>query len=612
MKLSVLTLALLLSASALASTSNGDRITCPNVTEDARALLTTVQTLKDQLRQLPECQSVADRLNIINRVLANDKWKDVKNTILLNGTTTLEGADVTAVTQLTTEVSTALTETVSMLGGNFANCVPPQRKASFLGTLSGVTREVSGILGNVTGPYGQSISLVGNLLSGAIAGVDQLFKRNDLYDFTKPAEEMLFMNQFCAFTQSQQNVRAYLELEETPAQLRGMMSYLLQNKVKDLVENCPECAAYKIAWDAKEAADRIVRRISEDANILDIPVAGQAPATFTRCSEIHRAFYSADSDFSQLMNLIERYENPMMSQNDRELIAEMTSATKSSIQTIYPRYSQCIAMDNQAISQRFNNFMRDDILRLPTTIFAQQLANFQRLANRKYRGGQNGDFMATSLDRVKWAREEIIRIERKITEPNYQMSKQVVLSQQDDLRQRLLNYLMPPYLRYRFRSNRNDTHQFMRHFQTFKTRQLARFNTGRATPITTMAELSTELKKDPVRARYFVSAYDQVFNESRIVVLQVINNKRFCDYLLYSRSMTNLNEAVCRLRSAQMDELQSQFATFNPDVAIIAEFDRWAEENLSIQSTFVRDYADRIRDWNAQGDTRWELIQTDN
>ena len=77
----LLSLALILFSSASFGQSTQDRITCPNVTEDARLLLTSVQTLQDQLRQLPERQTVSDKIALINRVLANDKWKDVKNIV---------------------------------------------------------------------------------------------------------------------------------------------------------------------------------------------------------------------------------------------------------------------------------------------------------------------------------------------------------------------------------------------------------------------------------------------------------------------------------------------------------------------------------------------------
>ena len=45
---------------------------------------------------------------------------------------------------------------------------------------------------------------------------------------------------------------------------------------------------------------------------------------------------------------------------------------------------------------------------------------------------------------------------------------------------------------------------------------------------------------------------------------------------------------------------------YNSDIEAIEEFDNWAEINLDIQSSRVKDYADHIRDWQQQGDGRWQ------
>lgn len=39
------------------------------------------------------------------------------------------------------------------------------------------------------------------------------------------------------------------------------------------------------------------------------------------------------------------------------------------------------------------------------------------------------------------------------------------------------------------------------------------------------------------------------------------------------------------------------------------EFDKWVDQNLNIQSTYVQDYADRIKEWTERGDSRWEIVK---
>jgi hypothetical protein len=581
-----------------------ERTVCPNVTEDARLLLGSVQTLLEDLRKAPECQGLVENMSVVNRVISSGKWKEIKN-VLQGDSSSLEGDDIEALSTLANDAAYALTDSIAMLSGRNSHCLEKQNKPSFLSTLAGITREVSGVVGSVTGPYGVGVALGGNLLSGAISGIDKLYKQNKLYDFSKPTEESLFMNQFCAFAQAQQDIADFLELDKKVEELRGMeREYLTNSKIKDLVENCPECNAYKLAWEAKEDADKLIAKIIADADVDSAPVNQRT--SFTRCAQIHRAVYSSESDLNKLVRLLKNYQNPLMAQDDKDLIDGVVRAV-TALPEIYPSYEQCIRSDNQAISTKFNDWIRDDILTLNNSIFGQQLTVFRREANRRYRD-PNGDYMATSLERVKWARGERDRVIKKLQEPNYLVSKQVVIEQRQALRQRLLTKLMPSYLRYRFRDNQRHITRFTSDFKRFTQRELRYFNGQLATPVSSIPELTAALRTRPDIASYFVSSYDQIFNDSQVILLEVINNKRYCDYLLYSRSMVPENRAICDAQIAAMNQAMEGVKNFDGDLKAIVEFNDWADAHLSIQSTYVRDYADRIREWTARGDSRWELV----
>lgn len=585
-----------------------ERSVCPNVTEDAKLLLTSIQTLQDELRKTPECQAVSDKVTTMGKVLSDKKWKWAKELFTSEKAPAMEGADVEALGVLANDAAYALADTISLLSGSSEGCMPKKNKASFLSTLSGITKEVSTVVGNVTGPYGQAVALVGNLLSSAISGVDKLYKQHKVYDFKVPAEELLFMNQFCSFTQAQQDIADFLELEEKEIRLRQLeIEYLRDSKIKDLVANCPECNAYKIAWEAKEKADLIIGRITADANLMKVDLTPAARASFTRCAEINRAVYSQDSDLNQFIKLLKGYDNPLMSESDRKLIKDVVDAV-SDLSFIYPRYHECIKMDNQAISIKFNDFMRDDILTLNQTIFDQQMQTFQFLANKKYRD-PNGDYMANSLNRMKWAKKERERVIKKIQEPNYQMSKQVVIDQRNELRERILTKLMPNYLKFRFKNNRKHINKFMSEFESFSRKEVEYFNKKLSKPVSSLQELTVALQSEKDLALYFVSSYDEVFNKSKIIILEVANNKRYCDYLLYARSMVPENRAVCDERIEDMQLAAKTFSSFDQDLKAIMEFEVWADKNLHIQSTYVKDYSDHIREWTERGDSRWETVE---
>jgi hypothetical protein len=586
---------------------------CPNVTEDAKVILTSIKSLQDELRKSPECQSVAAKITTVSEVFNSKSYKSVLETLNAGKIPHLEVEEINSLSKMINEATYALSDTVAQLSNGSNNCLPQTNKASFLSTLSGITKDLSGVIGNVAGPYGAAISMGGNLISGVISGIDKLFKQNKVYDFKKPEEELLFMNQFCAYTQSQQDIHDFLELENKEKELLGLEEmYLKDTKIKELVQNCPECNAYKIAWETNEEAQKIIDRIREDAQIVNSNINPTHQVSFTRCAEINRAFYSDHSDFAQLVTLFSNYSNPMMSPSDTKQLTDLTSAMKN-MRNIYPSYETCISQeDSLNISIKFNNFMRDEVLRLTDTTLRQQMNTFQFLANKKYRD-PNGDYIASSLDRAKWANTERQKVIRKIKEPNYEHSKQVVLKANQHLANRILNVLLPQYLKFRFKDNKKNINTFSKSFVKFRNQELEYFNSLLAQDAKSVEDLTVILKEEQNSevARYFASSYHQLFMNSKLTILKVSNNMKYCDYLLYSKSMTKANRSICLDGIQEITNEMNNISYLKIDLDAIGEFEQWASKNLRIQSSSVMDYIDCIEDWNIRGDARWELINPD-
>jgi hypothetical protein len=68
------------------------------------------------------------------------------------------------------------------------------------------------------------------------------------------------------------------------------------------------------------------------------------------------------------------------------------------------------------------------------------------------------------------------------------------------------------------------------------------------------------------------------------------------------------NREICEARSIDMEESVKEFTSFNQDMTTIMDFEKWADKHLNIQSTYVKDYADHIREWTERGTSRWETV----
>lgn len=604
----ILVASLLVSFSALAGQVNERRV-CPNVTEDGRALIASIHSLKDQLKNLPECQSIQQKVNAISNVIGKPKWKEIKDLFNSNGTPELMGEDIEKMSELVNEASVALVDTVDQLGGPASHCVQKDKKASFLSTLSGVTREISTLAGGLAGPYGQAVSIVGGVLTASLSGIDKLYKAGKVYDFDNMDEELLFQNQFCSFAELQQEITDFEKLAERPAELDKLVTEYSTVKIKDLISHCPECEGYKIAWDANEEANRIISRIAQDVEAQSASLNENNRISFSRCAEIRRMEHE-QSDFNQYLRFLENYTNPHQSMSDRDVILRGAKDLRDAKEK-YLNVEECYRNPRE-VSLRFNDFMRDEVIRFNGTLFQQQMSFFRMMANRRYKNPL-GDSIYKVLEGVKWAKREKERVQKKLLEPNYKIDKETMLREKNLLHKRMAEQLMPPYLKFRFKRTQANVDKFILDFAKFKKRELSYFNPRLGTKAKNLEELLAALRLNKKEARTFSSSYVIVFNDAKIVSLGVENNNRYCSYLEFSRTLSRKNRALCDEEMAGLETKLIDFTTQDSEIEALAAFEDWALKNeLDIQTTYVMDYAERIRLWIARGDERWERSGIEN
>lgn len=601
-----------------------ERMVCPNLSEDAKSLLSSLRTLEEEFKKSPECQGVLDKVSTITKITTNKKWKELVNVFAAtdpssgNGAVgSLETSDIEKMSTDASAAAVALADTIALLSGSSQHCLPKDR-ASFLGSLSQVTKEVSTVVGSIaSGPMGAGVSAVGHMISGAIAGIDKLFKSGKVYDFEKPAERLLFMNQFCAFTEIQQDINDYLNLDSKVSELRELRACYLEPKIKITTENCPECLGYEIAFRENLEATKIINRITEDAAIIGVEDLSLLNTTFSRCGEIHRAFYSQGSDLSQYVERLRNYRNEYISSSDRDMIRDFVGAIDHlRASETFPRYADCVSADSAVIrdvSIRFNNFIRDEVVGQHRKLFSQQLNTFRYLANRNYRKipGQTlpGDSISKSMDIEKWAIEEEARVLAKLSEVNYRKGREEIMIQQNQLRDRITGKLMPHYLKYLFEDTDRRIEGFRRDLAKLLRSELRHYSKRTGKKLRSVTDLTEALKEDHVMAAEFVSAIDRAFRDYEIIAVRKEEVLRYCDYLAFSVNLIPKNRDLCRSGTEEMQRELDKAADSREIHETIISFNDWARKNLQLHSTYVMSYAQKMQDFldtSGPGSPRWE------
>lgn len=577
---------------------------CPSLSTEGNRLVTGIQTLQGSLKKGAECESIDKKLGTINGVISKPEWSTFKGLLSGDDVESLEPEQIDSLTTLASDAANALTQTISLLNGAGRDCVAPENKPSFLGVLSGVTKEVSTLVGQATGPYGMAISLGGNILSNAISGIDSFFKSGKAYDFSNKDEEVLFMNQFCSFVETKKDVIDFVMMDERVNDLEYLEKYL-GKKLESAFANCPECVAYDKAFKSKLAADKIVAKIVKDVDIIS-NIDGKTE-TISRCSEMSRAVHAPESDFEALMSLYDNYENPMMSVNDGAVI-EDTLKARSVFKEIFPTLSECWRMDQpkiEEISIKFNNIMRDDILRMNKTVFDQQLSTIKFLANKKY-VDPLGDYTANSLERKAWAAKEKLKVAKRLAEANREVDLSHVRELHEDLENRISGFLMPQYLNFLINKNKSSLKYFGKDFYRFRKATLREYSRKLNKPLNSLEDVVRELKANKnIDGRVFISKYRRTFDKLDTALSQRKAIARYCEYIAYTSTLNSGSQYACEVR---VDEIARSFKVFDRNAAefkALADYNKWASENLDIQSSRVRDYADLIRQWNSKGDSRW-------
>ncbi len=177
---------------------------CPALTDDAKKIGERIEKLRNAIKKTEDCKSIPEDLALVKELITTPAWKDIKES-MKSGAVQLEGAKLNTINDLVTRASSSLSEVVTRIAGA-KECYDKKDEDLVLSSISGITREVSGVISAVTGPYGAAVSMGGNILGSAIEGIVKLVKSLSSYKFKKLEDENLFVDQFCAFADIQRDI----------------------------------------------------------------------------------------------------------------------------------------------------------------------------------------------------------------------------------------------------------------------------------------------------------------------------------------------------------------------------------------------------------------------
>ncbi|MDA8792545.1 hypothetical protein N9N67_04830 [Bacteriovoracaceae bacterium] len=564
--------------------------TCPNVNLDATTIINKINTLASQLKtsESDYCSSLSEKILSLNDIINNQTWKDAKNSLKGNNLANLEGSQIESLSGLTEKASSLLSETISSLASD-ESCLPKKNKESFLANMSTVVREVSSTAGNISGPYGFAVNLGGSLLSGAISGIDKILSKNR-FKFKDHEQELLFLNQYCAYAEIQKDISDFIS---TPNRLDeiDLLEKYLHVKIKDLRDNCVECDAYYLAHMQRKKIERIEHKIISSANLIPLG-DDQNSKTYTRCKEIHRFIHTDTSPLAELISLYENYENPLLSNSNKELIEDIVLASKEfqKSQERFPKLSKCIMLplkQKVKISMEFNSLIRDEILPLKDEVFTFHMNTLLYVMDVKKYKDPLGEYTSNSIARVRWMEHQRNENRTKIKDPNFEISVGKIIETNEKLKRRINERFLPQYFKFLLRSNKRGITNLKQAISKY-SRQNNIFTNNN----------NSSLKNSLLKKVHL--SLEKEMSKTKLI-------QRLC---LFDQYMLNSSPKKYKYCKQAISKLKSRYKSLSkqyPKLPI--EVDRlFKKEKIeSYQSSRVSEFSNLIQNWNQRGDSRWCL-----
>ncbi len=624
--------------------------TCPSINNEAMGIIGSIKDLQNQIKSSEsskECKALNDTLEDINEDLSTSIWNKLKEGLTNSSIAELEGQEVDEVSKFIDNISKNLNSVTTQITGAQSHCIEEEDKTSFLAKFSTTVREVSGIIGNVAGPYQMMVNLGGGVLASVLSGIDLIFSK-DYANFKKSVDEKyLFMNQFCTYSEIQKDISDYLNVDIRIEELKilgkdigsdkkdaliakgvinpdidisgkvildadGNPQYsekgYLQYKLDDLSQNCKECNGIIHAWRAKTKADKILTALIDDSNIVD--TINMPKAKFARCAAMTQLFHTSKSSLHDYYSLLENYRNPVMDEADKELITKIVKSTPV-LKKVFPDYEDCIQLEDDKISMKFNNFIAGEIIPLNNTIFAQLITKLQAKSNKQYREPL-GDYTINSLNRIKWVNEEIVKWIRKVKPLKEATSTLEINQLMQKLDDKYLNSHIPNFLNYLSDTNIEGLNDFKKSIKKHEKEMLKHYK--RYYPqIKSYSKLKEKLlTPGALYTDVFFPAQNKLSTKLKIALDQSKNMKRYCDYIYYLDKTTPTISNICFDHD---EKIKKQYVTIKElDTAYYSQIKKsklWTARPNKRLTSRVQEYLLKLENWRRKGKARWCKVHDD-
>lgn len=590
-------------------------IKCPNLTEEASTIIGSIASLRGQIKQAPECSSMQDKLKNINAIVTNKSWTKVRD--VLNGKKDVElsTGEIDQISKLVGTASANIAEVITSLTSIGEKCVDPDQKSSFLAKLSVLTKEVSSIVGNLSGPYGVAINLGGSTLSAVLTGIDSIFsarsyswiRGKNSFDYSSKSDEILFMNQFCSFTEVQKDVNDYLAMPTKQLELETLEKFL-EIKLSDMRAGCKECNTLAEIWNTRKEIESIFSSRESDDQLESLD-------SIAKCMRLAEMASNPNSEYNSLLLTLNQYNNESMSSYQSARYEAVVKGF-ANFKTSLPSFEQCLGFGPDAYEESrlgdYDRFVTKVLMPTKVQVFDREQEMLAGRTNEMYRGNLGAETLK-DLNVLDWLTPQVQQAEETLEDGNYKLSSAKVAEALRDLEERIIGELVPEYLYYLGGKNLREVNGMVYLELDFKRKAKvllglhqikksqkpsSRYSRRKLSTMTDQQVLAMIRAESDMDTRTYEAELSRLLKALRSSLQNSYAFGQYCDYIRYTGNGTTGIESICTRYSRQIRDAYKYLITAVPDFADYIDLDNlFPSTNLRLPVNRVEEYNKLLKEW---------------
>lgn len=224
-------------------------VQCPTIADEFKPLITNLTRLKTKIKSEANCKPIFEQISRYGDQFQQSRERYLALTTKKKGQV-LTASDTKFIKSHAENASQYAFAVLDLVSGG-GSCFERDRNNEGLLLASTLIHEVTNLAGNVAGPYGAPIAIVGNLIGSFFNGLHTIRENRSGYKFHKLESRQQFIENLCTYYSMQEELNNLLYPRERRENLESI-AVAVNEHLADVADGCDGCNRLLTFLDQEE------------------------------------------------------------------------------------------------------------------------------------------------------------------------------------------------------------------------------------------------------------------------------------------------------------------------------------------------------------------------